>query len=184
VRPEAQYLEFSMAASVQGWRMKWFYVKDRKSDPADKYGLAPFDASQDLKKLKSWDSLPSEAKIGQIPPLLSRIRFLHTGLGGALSGAQLMAFFIGRRVQPLQHRFSNLWSYAGLEDPARVSEELLPKENVDKRVRALTKLTKDHSIADVTAKFFDLEHPLPEVCTCISNCQFFHNFNLYYTSPL
>jgi hypothetical protein len=28
VRAESQYLEFSMAASVQGWRTKWFYIKD------------------------------------------------------------------------------------------------------------------------------------------------------------
>jgi hypothetical protein len=45
VLPEAQYLEFSMAASVQGWRTKWFYIKDRKSSPEDEYGLPPFDAS-------------------------------------------------------------------------------------------------------------------------------------------
>jgi hypothetical protein len=25
---KSQYLEFSMAASVQGWRTKWFYIKD------------------------------------------------------------------------------------------------------------------------------------------------------------
>jgi hypothetical protein len=28
VRAEAHYLEFNMAASVQGWRIKWFYIKD------------------------------------------------------------------------------------------------------------------------------------------------------------
>jgi hypothetical protein len=28
VRAEVHYLEFSMAASVQGWRKKWFYIKD------------------------------------------------------------------------------------------------------------------------------------------------------------
>jgi hypothetical protein len=41
VRPEAQYLEFSMSASVQGWRTKWFYNKDRKASSEDEYGLAP-----------------------------------------------------------------------------------------------------------------------------------------------
>jgi hypothetical protein len=65
VRPEAQYLEFSMAASVQGWRTKWFYVKDHKDE-----------------------------EIEQIVPLLSRIQALKGGRGGALSGIQLMAFFI------------------------------------------------------------------------------------------
>jgi hypothetical protein len=28
VRSESQYFEFSMADSVQGWRTKWFYIKD------------------------------------------------------------------------------------------------------------------------------------------------------------
>jgi hypothetical protein len=30
IRAESQYIEFSMAASVQGWRKKWFYIKDQK----------------------------------------------------------------------------------------------------------------------------------------------------------
>jgi hypothetical protein len=71
VRPEAQYLEFSFAASIQGWRTKWFYIKDRKASPEDQYGL------------------------------------------------------------PLQHRLTKLWSYSGLEDPTRVSEDLIEKKDVD-----------------------------------------------------
>jgi hypothetical protein len=63
LHPEAQYLEFSMAASVQGWRTKWFYIKDRKASTEDEYGLAPFDASKEVKKLASWDSLPSDAEM-------------------------------------------------------------------------------------------------------------------------
>jgi hypothetical protein len=94
VRPEAQYLEFSMSASVQGWRTKWFYIKDRKASSEDEYGLAPFDASKELKKLASWDSPPSDAKMEQIAPLLTRIQALKGGKGGALSGIQLMAFFV------------------------------------------------------------------------------------------
>jgi hypothetical protein len=121
-----------MAASVQGWRSKWFYIKDRKSSLEDEFGLPPFDASQEVKKLKSWDSLPSDAETKQILPLLSRIQSLKGGQGGALSGIQLMAFFIQRRVQPLQHRLTQLWTYAGLEDPARISEDFMLKDDVDK----------------------------------------------------
>jgi hypothetical protein len=96
VRPEAQYLEFSFAASVQGWRTKWFYIKDRKASPEDEYGLPPFDSSKEVKKLASWDSLPSDAEVEHILPLLSRIQALKGGKGGALSGIQLMAFFVQR----------------------------------------------------------------------------------------
>jgi hypothetical protein len=48
----------------------------------------------------------------------------------------------------------------------RVSEDLISKEDVDKRVRGLTKLTKDHAVADLTADFFDFVHSLPEVYIC------------------
>jgi hypothetical protein len=58
VRAESQYLEFSIAASVQGWRKKWFYIKDQKVSSNDQYGIAPFDASKGVQKLTSWDSNP------------------------------------------------------------------------------------------------------------------------------
>jgi hypothetical protein len=96
VRAEAQYLEFSRAASVQGWRTKWFYIKDRKASFDDEYGLAPFDASKELKKLTSWGSPPTDAEMEEIAPLLTHIQTLKGGRGGALSGTQLMAFFVQR----------------------------------------------------------------------------------------
>jgi hypothetical protein len=53
VRAEVHYLEFSMAASVQGWKKKWFYIKDQKTSSSDKFGIAPFDATKTLTKLTS-----------------------------------------------------------------------------------------------------------------------------------
>jgi hypothetical protein len=163
-----------MAASVQGWRTKWFYIKDRKSSPEDEYGLPPFDASQEVKKLASWDTLPSDTEVEQILPLLSHIKALKGGQGGALSGIQLMVFFVQHRVQPLQHRLTKLWNYAGLEDPTRIFEDSIEKKDIDKRVRSLTKLTKDHAVADLTADYFDSMHPLPEVCILCSLIVEFH----------
>jgi hypothetical protein len=151
-----------MDASVQGWRKKWFYIKDQKNSSSDHYGIAPFDANKDLTKLSSWDSPPTEAEI--IKPLLARIQSLKSATGGALLGMQLMAFFLQRRIQPLQHRVSKLWSYSGSENPSRVSKEDIDKKDLDKRVRALTTLTKDDEIPALTADLFDSAHPLPTVC--------------------
>jgi hypothetical protein len=39
----------------------------------------------------------------------------------------------------------------------------MEKKDFDKRVRALTTLTKDHEVADLTTRYFDSEHPLPAV---------------------
>jgi hypothetical protein len=167
-----------MAASVQGWRTKWFYIKDRKVSSSDEYGLAPFDASQELKKLSLWDSLPTDVEMEEIAPLLTRIQALKGGRGGALSGTQLMAFFVQHRVQPLQHRLSKLWTFSGLGDSSQVCEDLMEKTDVDRRVRALTTLTKDHEIAELAANHFDSEHPLPAVCSlCTSTSAF--SFSCY-----
>jgi hypothetical protein len=73
VHTEAHYLEFSMATSVQGWKKKWFYIKDQKTASSNKFGIAPFDANKNLTKLTLWDSPPTEAEIKGIKPLLTRI---------------------------------------------------------------------------------------------------------------
>jgi hypothetical protein len=40
----------------------------------------------------------------------------------------------------------------------------MEKKDLDKQVRALTTLTKDHEIADLATRYFDSEHPLHAVC--------------------
>jgi hypothetical protein len=60
-----------------------------------------------------------------------------------------------------------------LEDPSRVSEDLMEKKDLDKRVRALTTLTKDHEFADLAASYFDFEHPLRTVFFPIFTCLVF-----------
>jgi hypothetical protein len=102
-----------------------------------------------------------------VKPLLARIQALKSDDGGALTGTQLMAFFLQRRVQPLQHRPSKLWSFSGLGDSSQVSDDLFEKKDLDKRVRALTILTKENDIPDLTASYFDAQHPLPAVCYTI-----------------
>jgi hypothetical protein len=50
-----------------------------------------------------------------------------------------------------------------------VSEEDIDKKDLDKRVRALTPLTKDDEIPALAADYFDSEHPLPAVCALSSH---------------
>jgi hypothetical protein len=152
-----------MAVLVQGWRKKWFYIKDQKAMSSDKFGIAPFDASKSLTKLTSWDSPSTEAEVENIKPLLTRIQSLKSAAGGGLIGTQLMAFFLQRRIQPLQSRVLKLWSYSGSTDPSRVSDQDLEKKGLDKQVRSLTTLTAQNEIPALTATFFDSAHPLPAI---------------------
>jgi hypothetical protein len=98
VRAESHYLEFNMAVSVQGWRKKWFYIKDQKTASSDNFSIAPFDANKSLTKLTSWDSPPTETEFENIKPLLTRIQSVKSATGGRLTGTQLMAFFLQRRI--------------------------------------------------------------------------------------
>jgi hypothetical protein len=54
----------------------------------------------------------------------------------------------------------------------------MKKEDVDKRVRSLTKLTKEHAVADLTADYFDSVHPLPEVYICSAFCSLVVEYHL------
>jgi hypothetical protein len=96
--------------------------------------------------------------------LFARIQRLKSAAGGGLIGTQLMAFFLQRRIQPLQSRASKLWSYSGSTDPSRVSPQDPKKKDLGKRVRSLTTLTAQMEIPACTSAFFDSTQPMPEVC--------------------
>jgi hypothetical protein len=95
-----------------------------------------------------------------------------------------MAFFLQQRVQPLQHRISKLWSFSGLGDSSRVSDNLMEKKDLDKRVRALTTLTKDHEIPALAASFFDFERPLPAVYALSSFIRLLLSYHFSYNLRL
>jgi hypothetical protein len=56
----------------------------------------------------------------------------------------------------------------------------MEKKDLDKRVRALTTLTKDHEIPALAASFFDFEHPLPAVYTLSSFVRFFLSYHCFF----
>jgi hypothetical protein len=54
-----------------------------------------------------------------------------------------------------------------------ISENLMEKKDLDRRVRALNTLKKDHEVADLAASHFDSEHPLPAVTFAVFTCLVF-----------
>jgi hypothetical protein len=77
-----------MAESVQDWRKKWFYVKDAQVE-GQKFGVAPFDSTKQVKKLKSWDLPLTDAEVVETEPLMERIRALQITEGKELLGLQI-----------------------------------------------------------------------------------------------
>ena len=56
-----------------------------------------------------------------------------------LTGGQLISVFVGRRVQPLQHRDRPMWQYEGLDDSTRCSPEELEPDALLARIQHVTK---------------------------------------------
>jgi hypothetical protein len=49
----------------------------------------------------------------------------------------------------------------------------MEKKDLDRRVRALNTLKRDHEVADLTASYFDSDHPLPAVIFAVFTCLVF-----------
>ncbi|KAM0861187.1 hypothetical protein ACQ4PT_046049 [Festuca glaucescens] len=160
VRPEAGYFDLKFADSVQGWRKKWLYVKD-KSTSTQEYGLAPFDVSQEILRCKSWDAEATPEEMAATESLVARIQALQNTQGQELSSMQIIAHFLRIRVQPLQARTSPLWLYSGDGDAARISEDLSLKD-LEKLVRRFTSLSKKSPVpSSCRVEPFSGTHALP-----------------------
>ncbi|KAM0832703.1 hypothetical protein ACQ4PT_064736 [Festuca glaucescens] len=143
------------------WRKKWLYVKD-KSSAAQDYGLAPFDASEDIQRRKSWDAEATAEEKAATDALIARIQELQNTKGAELSSVQIIAHFLRIRVQPLQARKNPLWTYSGAEDADRVFDDL-PLKYLEKLVRRFTSLSKNNEVPfSCRVEPFSGDHALPD----------------------
>ncbi|KAM0841830.1 hypothetical protein ACQ4PT_058769 [Festuca glaucescens] len=161
VHPDVDYFDVKFADSVQGWRKKWLYIKDESSD-AQEYGLAPFDAAEEIQRRKSWDAKATTEERAATDALITRIRELQNTDGAELSGVQIIAHFLRIRVQPLQARKNPLWMYTGAKDVDRISDDLSVKD-LEKLVRRFTSLNKNHEVpSSCRVEPFSGSHALPK----------------------
>ena len=58
-----------------------------------------------------------------------------------LDAMDLIALFIGRRVQPLQARVRKMCEYTGLEDPTRYSNKPMNQKEFDQLMKIITSVT-------------------------------------------
>jgi len=98
------YFDLEKIDSVSGWRKGWFYLKDHRAI-GQQFGLAAFNPGARVVKQASWSHSLTATELSELAPFLKRIAVLK----GELTGGQLISVFVGRRVQPLQHRASPMW---------------------------------------------------------------------------
>src|SRR4051812_9968274 len=125
------------------------------------FGLASFNPEAPVGRQPSWSHSLTEIESSALTPFLERIAVLKDNL----AGGQLISVFVGRRVQPLQHRAHPMWRYEGLGDPTRC----LPQElDSDALLSQIQQVTKCSIISEMRLVLpYDSDHSPPQVCAFI-----------------
>ncbi|KAK1602313.1 hypothetical protein QYE76_048324 [Lolium multiflorum] len=162
VRKEVDYLDYPMKESVQGWRNKWFYLRD-PSVSGRCSNLPPFEDKLIAKPKKSWQNTLSPDEKLTADRLFDQIVTLKNTGGLTMCGTEVVSVFLQRRVQPLMSRPHQLWLYSGKDDESRVSSADLSADDLRDEVRRLTCLSKNDNIVLISARPpYDADHPPTE----------------------
>ncbi|KAK1606384.1 hypothetical protein QYE76_030057 [Lolium multiflorum] len=137
VRKKVDYLNFPMKESVQGWRHKWFYLRDTPV-PGRRSNLPPFKDVLVAQPKKSWRNTLSPDESVVADKLFEQVVDLKNAGGLTMCGTEVVSVFLKRRVQPLMSRPHQLWMYTGKNDKSRVSHADLSDDDLHDVVRRLT----------------------------------------------
>ena len=72
IKAKETYFDLEKLDSVQGWRKKWFYVKDQTTI-GQQYGLAPFDLVPRAARCAAWEQDLSPYEPEVVEPLSHRV---------------------------------------------------------------------------------------------------------------
>ncbi|KAK1605882.1 hypothetical protein QYE76_029555 [Lolium multiflorum] len=120
VKKEVDYLNFPMKESVQGWRHKWFYLRDTPV-PGRRSNLPPFKDVLVAQPKKSWRNTLSPDESALADKLFEQVVDLKNAGGLTMCDTEVVSVFLNHRVQPLMSRPHQLWMYTGEDDKLRVS---------------------------------------------------------------
>src|SRR4051812_19017349 len=134
-----------MKELIQGWKEKWFYLRDRKA-PGAESGLPPFFDELVMTPKKSWRNSLSAEELPVANELYARLQEVKVTDGRIMLGTEIPALFMRRRIQPLQHRSHPMFMYTGSNDSTCISSVAMGEEEIITEVRWLTKLMKDDDI--------------------------------------
>ncbi|KAK1573732.1 hypothetical protein QYE76_027171 [Lolium multiflorum] len=169
VRKEVDYFDYPMKESVQGWRNKWFYLRD-PAVSGRRSNLPPFDDVLVAHKKKSWNNALSPEEKATADELFKQIVTLKNSGGMTMRGTEVVSVFLQRRVQPLMSRPHQLWLFTGKNDKSRVNSADLSAEELQNEVRRLTCLSSKDTIILTSARPpYDFKH-LPSEVPAVAQC--------------
>ena len=103
VRKEVDYFNYPMKESVQGWRNKWFYLRDTPVS-GRRSNLPPFEDVLVAQQKKSWRNALSPEESAIADKLFDQVVDLKNTGGLTMCGTEVVSVFLQRRVQPLMSR--------------------------------------------------------------------------------
>ncbi|KAK1695950.1 hypothetical protein QYE76_012647 [Lolium multiflorum] len=158
-----------MKESVQGWRNKWFYLRDPVV-PGRRSNLPPFEDKLIAKPKKSWRNALSPEERVTADRLFDQVVVLKNTGGLTMCGTEVVSVFLQRRVQPLMSQPRQLWLYTGKGDKSWVSSADLSADELRDEVRRLTCLgMKDNIVLTSARSPYDLHH-LPTEAPAVAQC--------------
>ncbi|KAK1647761.1 hypothetical protein QYE76_065566 [Lolium multiflorum] len=133
VRTDVDYFDVKFPDSVQGWRKRWLYIHEESANSVE-HNIVPFDGNAKIQRRRSWDAEASEEEKKATEALMS----------------------------PSQARKNPLWTYSGVNDANRLSNDLSVKD-LEKLIRRITSLSKRDPIpSSCRVEPYSSTNPLPE----------------------
>jgi hypothetical protein len=103
VRKEVNYFNFPMRESIQGWRSKWFYLRDLPA-LGHRSDLPEFEDVLEATPMISWQNiLTTDAKV-VADKLYEKVLELKNAGGQTMSSTEGAALFLRHRIQPVMSR--------------------------------------------------------------------------------
>lgn len=138
IRANKMYPVLNHHESARYWSGGFFYCKDEKA-PGREQGLPVFKDGPP-KEINFWNTVPV---LSEHPRLNLMVRRIAKLVESGLSGKDLTLSWFSRRIQPLQHRERLMCNYMGRADPLRITQDNLPSDALDKRLRQMIKIPKE-----------------------------------------
>jgi hypothetical protein len=163
VRKEVNYFNFPMRESVQGWRSKWFYLRDHPAS-GHRSNLPPFEDVLEAVPKKSWQNALTAEEKAIDDKLYEKVLDLKNAEGQTMCGTEVAAVFLKRRVQPVMLRAHQMLLYTGPKDISRINSADLTDGELLDEVRRLTHFSQEDSISLTSVQSpYDFRHLPAEV---------------------
>ncbi|KAK1607929.1 hypothetical protein QYE76_031602 [Lolium multiflorum] len=167
VRQDVDYLDYPMKESVQGWRNKWFYLRD-PAVSGQRSNFPPFEDKLVAKPKKSWQNALSPEERVIADKLFDQVVALKNTGGLTMCGRGSLSVPTTSSATLMSRPTS--CGFTGKDDESRVSSADLSAEDLRDEVRRLTCLSAKDNIVLVSAHPpYDSQH-LPTEVPAVAQC--------------